>query len=95
MTEKDHPFAPLFHTPNLRRETAAVITDAMRVLLVRGHGYEVTATEFTGSEHTAKNRLLTCVRRGNYLAQAGEEFQRLKEALAQQSITLEELLASE
>ena len=35
-------FAPVWGAPQLRRETAADITDAMRVELVRAAGYEVT-----------------------------------------------------
>ena len=89
---KDHPFSPVFRTPNLRRETAAQLTDAMRFLLLRSRGYEVTATEFVPSDHTPKNRLLLAERRGNFLAAAATEHQALKAALGDQAIKLEELL---
>lgn len=90
----DHPFAAIFRSPNLRRETAAQITDAMRLLLIRAHGYEVTATEFVPSVHTPKNRLLLCVRRGNYLREAAEQYLRLKSSLADKEITLASVLKS-
>jgi SAM-dependent methyltransferase len=90
---KDHPFAPVFRTPNLRRETAAQLTDALRLLLLRSRGYEVTATEFVPSDHTPKNRLLLAERRGNFLAAAEGEHKALKLALGDQAIKLEELLA--
>jgi len=90
----DHPFHPVFATPNLRREIAAQMTDTLRLLLCRAHGYEVTATEFVPASHTPKNRLLLCVRRGNYLRQAADEFTRLKGALGDCTITLEALLAA-
>ena len=41
-----------------RRETAVHVTDTMRTLLMRSAGYDVTALEFIGSEHTTKNTLL-------------------------------------
>ncbi len=89
----DHPFHPIFATPNLRREIAAQCTDTFRLLLCRAHGYEVTATEFVPASHTPKNRLMLCVRRGNYLRRAADEYERLKEALGGCAIKLETLLA--
>lgn len=91
-TIKEHAFAPIFRTPNLRRETAAQLTDTLRLLLLRSRGYEVTATEFVPSDHTPKNRLLLAERRGNVLASAQAEHQALKAALGDQAIKLEELL---
>lgn len=91
--DKSHPHYPLFHAPNLRRETAAQYTDLMRMLLTRAHGYEVTATEFTASRHTNKNRLLVGSRRGRFLAEAQEQYQRLKSSMGEQGVALEELLS--
>lgn len=88
----DHPFGPVFRTPNLRRDIAANMTDTLRLLLLRGRGYEVTATEFVPSSHTPKNRLLLAVRRGNFLKEADEQHQDLKASLGDQGIKLEELL---
>lgn len=87
-----HPFAPVFRSPNLRREVAAHLTDTFRMLIARGKGYEVTATEFVPSAHTPKNRLLVCVRRGNYLKEADDQLLDLKASLGDQAIHLEELL---
>lgn len=89
-----HPFSPIFRSPNLRRETAAHMTDTLRMLIARSRGYEVTATEFVPSAHTPKNRLLICVRRGNFLKEAADQLQDLKASIGDQIITLEELLAS-
>jgi SAM-dependent methyltransferase len=55
-------FAPIWGAPHLRRETAAHITDAMRMLLLRARGYAVTAMEFIAPEHTKKNTLLRAIR---------------------------------
>lgn len=87
-----HPLSPIFRTPNLRRETAAQVTDAMRLVLMRARGYEVTATEFVPAAHTPKNRLLLAKRRGNFLASAEAEFIAMKEAFGGQTIKLEDLL---
>ena len=87
-----HPLNPVFHTPQLRREVAAQFTDTLRVCLLRANGYEVTCTEFVESSHTPKNRLITCVRRGNYLKSAQVEYEELKTYLGGHSIMLEDLL---
>ncbi len=55
-------FAAIWHTPHLRRETGADITDAMRAVLLRSAGYNVSAIEFVPSEHTRKNTLIRAVR---------------------------------
>ncbi|WP_397599495.1 class I SAM-dependent methyltransferase [Silvanigrella sp.] len=94
-SEISHPMSPVFHTPQVRREIAAHFTDALRICLVRSKGYEVTATEFVPSAHTPKNRLITCIRRGNHLESAEKEFVSLKEHIGGNVITLEELLLNE
>jgi len=55
-------FAPIWQAPHLRRELAAHVTDAMRTLLLRAAGYDVTAMQFIAAEHSAKNTLLRAVR---------------------------------
>jgi hypothetical protein len=55
-------FSPIHRAPHLRRELAAHVTDAMRVLLLRAAGYATTPMEFIGVEHTKKNTLIRAVR---------------------------------
>jgi hypothetical protein len=55
-------FAPIWNAGHLRRETAAHVTDAMRVLLLRAAGYQVTATELVAEGHSTKNTLLRATR---------------------------------
>lgn len=74
-------FAVLMNSPELRRDSCSTFTDAMRVLLARGSGYEVTTTEFVPSAHTPKNRLITGTRRGAYLESAISEYVQLTQAL--------------
>jgi SAM-dependent methyltransferase len=88
----EHPLAPMFRAANLRRDAAAPMTDALRMLQIRAHGYEVRATEFVGAEHTPKNRLLTCVRRGNFLVSAQAEYQRMALAVVGEDLALARLL---
>ena len=40
------------------------MTDALCLLLLRGCGYDTTATEFVGAGHTPKNTLPRAVRTG-------------------------------
>jgi hypothetical protein len=91
------PLAPVWRSPHLRREAAATMTDALRALLVRGCGYEVTPMEFVPTEHTPKNTLLRCVRRGaDAVAEAAlDEYVALRAALGGAGIRLEELLPAE
>jgi protein-L-isoaspartate O-methyltransferase len=69
----DGAFATIWRTPHLRRETAADVTDAMRVELLRAAGYEVTAMEFVPAEHTRKNTLIRAMRRGEPGSRAAYE----------------------
>jgi SAM-dependent methyltransferase len=55
-------FAPVHRAPHLRRELAAHVTDAMRVLLLRAAGYAATPMEFIADAHTKKNTLIRAVR---------------------------------
>lgn len=88
----DNPLLPVFQSPNLRRDIAASMTDALRMLLVRSKGYEVTATEFVPSAHTPKNRLLVCTRRGKFHKESQAQYAALKHELGDAEITLEGLL---
>ena len=87
-------FAPIWNAPHLRRETAAHVTDAMRVLLLRAAGYEVTAMEFIAAEHTKKNTLLRAIRRGAPDPAARAEYDALVAATGGRGLTLAERLSS-
>jgi hypothetical protein len=83
-----NPMRPAFHNPHLRREIAAHITDLMRVLILRGHGYEVTTTEFTMSHATPKNTLILAIRRGNYHIESQKEYHDLVASMGGAEISL-------
>jgi SAM-dependent methyltransferase len=73
-------FAPVWRAPHLRRETAADVTDAMRVELVRAAGYDVLAMEFVPAEHTRKNTLIRAIRRGERDPAARAAYTALRDA---------------
>lgn len=83
-----HPLKPAYNNPHLRREIAAHMTDLSRVLILRGHGYEVTTTEFTMSHATPKNTLIMATRRGNYHKESQREYAELAEHLGSSEISL-------
>src|SRR5205823_6267998 len=82
------PFATIRAAPHLRRETAALVTDAMRALLLRAAGYEVLAMEFVPSEHTRKNTLIRAIRRGAPDPAARDEYEALREATGGAGVAL-------
>jgi hypothetical protein len=73
----DHPLLPLYANPHLRREFAATMTDLIRVLVLRSHGYEVTTTEFTMSHATPKNTLILAHRRGRFHRESEDQLSKL------------------
>lgn len=84
--------APIWRTPHLRRETAAHLTDAMRMLLLRAAGYEVAAIEFIGAEHTKKNTLIRAMRRDHADDAARREYESLVRATGGVGLRLEHRL---
>jgi hypothetical protein len=93
--ERPSAFAPVWRMPHLRRETAAHLTDAMRCLLLRAAGYEVTPMEFIAAEHTKKNTLIRALRRGTPDAAARAEYDALVEATGGVGIALAGVLGQE
>ena len=88
-------FSPLWASPHLRRQAGSTLTDAMRTLLLRGAGYDVTAMEFVPSAHTPKNTLLRARRRDRSMPEAFAEYLALKAATGGVGIALEQRLPAE
>ena len=86
----EHPLAPVFHSPQLRKDIAAEMTDALRMEGMRACGYEVTVSEFVNAEHTPKNRLITGIRRGLYYVEAHRKYANLNDYLGGASIHLDQ-----
>lgn len=55
-------FGAVHASAHLRRHAAATVTDTMRMLILRAHGYDASAIEFVASEHTPKNTLIRATR---------------------------------
>jgi len=87
--ESEGAFAPIWRSPHLRRKSGAEITDAMRALLMKAAGYDVTALEFVASEHTPKNTLLRGLLRGGPDDRALREYEALRDATGGTGISLE------
>lgn len=87
-------FAPVHATPHLRREAAALVTDTMRTLLLRGAGYESWALELVPTEHTPKNTLLRAMKRGASDRVALQQYAALVQATGGAGIALAERLES-
>ena len=85
-------FTPIWRMPHLRREIGAHVTDAMRVLLMRAAGYEVTPLEFIAHEHTKKNTLIRGLRRGSPDPNARREYEDLVTATGGVGIALASIL---
>lgn len=92
--DKGGAFSPLWQTPQLRRTSAATLTDTFRTLLLRAAGYETRAVEFVPSEHTPKNTLIRAIRRGDIDAEALADYVELRDATGGAPIKLEGLLPS-
>lgn len=86
------PFAPIHRTPHLRRESASIITDTMRALLLRSMGYESWALELVPTEHTPKNTLLRAMFRGTLDDAALQQYHSLRESTGGAGIALAERL---
>ena len=94
LAERDSgPFAPIHRTPHLRRETAALVTDTMRSLLLRAAGYQSWALELVPTEHTPKNLLLRAMFRGTPDDVALQQYRDLRASTGGCGIALAERLA--
>lgn len=88
--EPNGAFAPVHGSPHLRRELAAHVTDAMRMLLLARAGYETTALELVPTEHQPKNTLLRGMRRAvDRSAEADAQYRALVAATGGVGIALE------
>lgn len=54
--------AAFAHSPHLKRDLCATLTDALRMAALEESGYQTQAIEFVPSEHTKKNTLLRASR---------------------------------
>ena len=64
-------FRPVWTAPHLRRELAAHVTDAMRLVLLRARGYHTRAIELVPDEHTRKNTIVIGERDADPIAMSG------------------------
>ena len=60
---KKHPYGAMLGRGIYRERLGEMVTDAMRGLVLEICGYDVDIFEFIGGEHTAKNVMITAVKR--------------------------------
>ncbi len=71
----------LFRAPIHAREFGSHLTNVLRVLFLRAHGYEVTVTELIGWEHSMKNELILAKFTGKKDEKSKNEFCELLELM--------------
>jgi len=75
------PFPALTRSGILRERFADVLTDSLRALLLRLHGYKVEVVEFIDSQHTPRNLLLRATYTGTApTAELSAEYKNLVDA---------------
>lgn len=78
-----------------RERTAEMLTDSIRALVLEDAGYDVTVFEFIGGEHTAKNVMITAIKRDGYVrADHGKQQAAVTELMKQFGITKQSLVQS-
>ena len=75
------PIALLTAHPIFKARLADTLTDAMRVLMLEGHGYDVTAMEYISPLETPKNLMIKAVKKGGKRADKLEEYRDMAKML--------------
>ncbi len=83
--------APLWRDGHHRREFGAHLTNVIRTLWLRAHGYQVTVTELVGWEHAVKNELILGRRVGRFHRGAWHELTALLEQIPVRPWLLDQL----
>lgn len=60
--------------PHLLNKLSEAMTDSLRVLKLKAHGYETVATELTDPDDTPKNTLIRAIKKKSYDAEATEAY---------------------
>jgi SAM-dependent methyltransferase len=63
LSKQNHPLSEILQHAIYRERYTEIATDGMRALLLDIAGYDTKVFEFVGGEHTAKNVMITAVRR--------------------------------
>lgn len=78
---RDGAVSPLWGNAWHRREFGAHLTNVIRALALKAHGYQVTVTELAGWEHSLKNELILARRVGRYHEGAKAELDALLQTI--------------
>ncbi|QDV53046.1 class I SAM-dependent methyltransferase [Gimesia fumaroli] len=93
------PLAGLLQHGILKEKTAALVTDALRALVLEICGYRAQVIEFIDTEHTPKNLLIKAVKRQSALNSSDfreivQQYESLKSQFGIQSFYLERALGA-
>jgi SAM-dependent methyltransferase len=77
---RNHPLADVLKHGIYRERTTETVTDALRALFLELAGYKTQVFEFIGGEHTAKNCMITAVKR-NTTVHAEQQQQSVRERI--------------
>jgi hypothetical protein len=64
MSVAPEPWSLITRHGIMRERLGDLITDSLRIQLMKLHGYRVDAIEFIGSEHTPRNLMIRAVKTG-------------------------------
>ena len=85
---------PLLKHGIIKERQAELVTDSLRALLLEAHGYQTKVFEFVSNEHTAKNLMITAIKKKTSVLEEDhlEELRKIKEFYGIQYHYLEKLL---
>ncbi len=75
------PLSEIWRHPIHTREFGSLLTNVLRCLKLEAHGYQVTATELVGWEHSMKNELIIATRKDGPRKNAQERLEHILHAL--------------
>lgn len=65
LQKQDHPLSEILRHNIYKERMSEIVTDTLRGILLEIYDYDVNVFEFIGGEHTAKNIMLTAIKRMN------------------------------
>jgi hypothetical protein len=87
------PLTDIFKHGIFRERETEIVTDAVRALILEGHGYETRVFEFVAAAHTARNVMIAGIKRTRPAEQVDAARERLNALLKFYGIRQQRLVA--